>query len=138
MTFVSKTLDPGTIEVPQQWRATSSRTGWRWPVRYTSIPAVVCAFDVFLILTTAVLAGNLYSSIQETNVDLSRYTMTAIVIAVSSFTFGLRSDVPVRPRLAPNGAGTQPRGLTTRQNSSPCLSAANAATTGAAAAAAPS
>ena len=74
-------LDPGTIEVPQQWRATSSHTGWRWPVRYTSIPAVVCAFDVFLILITAVLAGNLYSSTQETNVDLSRYTMTAIVIA---------------------------------------------------------
>src|SRR5262249_3864407 len=53
--------------------------GWRF--RYSSIPAFVCAVDFFLILTTAVLAGNVYSFTQKTDIDLSRYTMTAIIIA---------------------------------------------------------
>jgi Undecaprenyl-phosphate glucose phosphotransferase len=79
MTFFPEALKQGSTEIDHQ--ATSSGTAWRWPIRYSSIPAVVCAVDVFLILTTAVLAGNLYSSIQKTNADLTRYTMTAIVIA---------------------------------------------------------
>jgi hypothetical protein len=81
MTSFSETLNPRTTEVARQWRAPSSRTQRRWTVRYSTIPAIVGAFDVVFIITTAVLTGTLYSSIQETNADLTRYAMTAIVIA---------------------------------------------------------
>jgi len=77
MTSVSD-INPRTIEVSLP---TSSGIGWRFPLRYSSIPAFVCAFDVFLILTTAVLAGNAYSSVQNSDIDLSRYIVTAAIIA---------------------------------------------------------
>ena len=79
MTSFSETLNP--TEVTHQRRPTSSRMGWRLPLRYSSIPALVCGFDVLLIVTAAVLASNLYGFIQNTNIDSSRYTMTGIVIA---------------------------------------------------------
>jgi hypothetical protein len=58
MTSFSESLRPGATEFAQ-WRATSSRTGWQFPVRYSLIAAVVCAFDVSL--TAAVLADTLYN-----------------------------------------------------------------------------
>ena len=81
MTSFSETLYPRTGEVDRQWQAASSRTDQRWSIRYSSIPAIVGAFDVFLIITTAVLTNTLYSSLQETNADLPRYAATAIIVA---------------------------------------------------------
>ena len=78
MTSFSETLYPRTGEVARQWQATSSRTDQRW---YSSIPAIVGAFDVFLIITTAVLTNTLYSSLLETYADLTRYAATAIIVA---------------------------------------------------------
>ena len=80
MSSFSETLN-SAAEVVRPWPSRGSRTGWRWLVPYFAIQAVMCAFDVVLIITTAVLAGSLYSFIQETDPDLSRYAMTAIVIA---------------------------------------------------------
>lgn len=82
MTFFPESIDLRATAAAHQWRSTSSPTGWRWSVRYSSIPAVVCAFEVFLIITTAVVASSLYSFIQETNNDdLTRDGTMAIVIA---------------------------------------------------------
>jgi hypothetical protein len=81
MTSFSETLYPRTGEVARQWQAASSRTDQRWSIRYSSIPAIVGAFDVFLIITTAVLTDTLYCSLQETNADLTRYAATAIIVA---------------------------------------------------------
>jgi Undecaprenyl-phosphate glucose phosphotransferase len=78
MTSFSKALYPRTSEVARQWQ---SRTEQRWSIRYSSIPAIVGAFDVFFLITTAVLTGTLYSSLQDTNADLTRYAATAIIVA---------------------------------------------------------
>jgi hypothetical protein len=81
MTSFSETLYPRTGEVARQWQTATSRTDQRWSIRYSSIPAIVGAFDVFFIITAAVLTNTLYSSLQETNADLTRYAATAIIVA---------------------------------------------------------
>src|SRR6516164_3377708 len=80
MTYFPETLTPRT-EAAYQWRASRSRHAGRWSVRYSSIPALVCALDVLLIIITAILAGTLYSFMQAADADHPRYAMTAIVIA---------------------------------------------------------
>ena len=81
MSSISETLHTATSEVARQWLPTGSRTEPRRSIRYSSIPAIVGAFDVFLIITAAVLTNTLYSSLQETNADLTRYAATAIIVA---------------------------------------------------------
>jgi Undecaprenyl-phosphate glucose phosphotransferase len=81
MSSFSETLNSRAAEVVHPWPASEPRSGSRWLVRYSSIATVICVLDVVLIITSAVLAGTLYSSIQETESDLTRYAMTAIVIA---------------------------------------------------------
>ena len=82
MTNFSQAQNLPTLEVPREWQAAISRTrpGW-WPIRYSWVPALVCVVDAFLIITTAVVADVLYSSVQETNADLTRYASIAIVVA---------------------------------------------------------
>jgi len=80
MTSFSETLYAETTAVARQRPAPSSRTERLWPIRHSWIPAIVGVCDVFLIITTAVLTGTLYSYIQGTDADLARHAMTAIVI----------------------------------------------------------
>ena len=81
MTSFSETLYPASSEVARPWQPAISRAEQRWTVRYSSIPAIVGALDVFLIITTALLTGTLYSYLQETNADMSCYSATAIIVA---------------------------------------------------------
>src|SRR6516162_7467020 len=78
MTSFSETVE--TTAVARQRPAPSSLTERLWPIRHSWIPAIVGVCDVFLIITTAVLTGTLYSYIQGMDADLARHAMTAIVI----------------------------------------------------------
>jgi Undecaprenyl-phosphate glucose phosphotransferase len=82
MTNFSQAQNLPALEVPREWRAAISRTrsGW-WPIRYSWVPALVCAIDAVLIITTSVLADILYCSMQQTNADPSRHLMMAMVLA---------------------------------------------------------
>jgi Undecaprenyl-phosphate glucose phosphotransferase len=81
MSSFSETLNSSAAEVVHPWLAGESRGGWRGLVRYSSIGIVICALDVVLIIMSAILADALYSSIQQTESDLTRYATTAIVVA---------------------------------------------------------
>ena len=83
MSSISETLHTATSEVARHWLPTGSRTQRRWSIRYSSIPAIVGALDILLVMTSAVLTGALYHSIQEVDHDLTRYVMTGcIVVAI--------------------------------------------------------
>jgi Undecaprenyl-phosphate glucose phosphotransferase len=81
MSLFSETLYPRPSEFTRGWEAASSRNDQRWSIPYSSIPAIVIGFDVFLLITISTLTGALYSFLQETSADLARYAATAIVFA---------------------------------------------------------
>jgi putative colanic acid biosynthesis UDP-glucose lipid carrier transferase len=80
MSSISETLHTATSEVARQWLPTGSRTEPRRSIRYSSIPAIVGALDILLVMISAVLTGTLYHSIQEVDADLTRYVMTGCVV----------------------------------------------------------
>src|SRR5262245_38255621 len=81
MTFPSDAVHPGSSEVAGSWQVEIPDAKQRSIVSYSSIPVIVGAVDVILMITIALLTGSLYSYLQEMDADTSRHAATALIVA---------------------------------------------------------
>src|SRR5262249_797178 len=81
MTFPSDAVHPGSSEVARSWPVAIPGAKQRSIVSYSSIPVIVGAVDVILMIAIALLTGTLYSYLQEMDADTSRHAATALIVA---------------------------------------------------------